>query len=454
MIEPMRIMQAVQNLRPLDNPSANPTGLHERMQHYGVPGVSITVLDSDMQETVCFGVKQDGEAAKVDGQTMFQAASISKPIFALAVMRLVEQGILDLDTDVSTYLKSYQVPPVRDWQPQLTLRQLLSHRAGLTVHGFPGYPAGSELPSLVQILRGEAPANTKPVVVDILPGQQFRYSGGGTTLAQLVVEDVVGKPLAKMMDELIIRPLGLKHSTYSQPLPAEFHQSAASGHLQSGAVVSGRWHAYPEQAAAGLWTTSGDLVRIGRDVQAALCGQGKLLQRETVEEMLKPNLSDFVPTADGVGIGFFLNGSGHAARFLHSGSNHGFLSRLTVYREGGRGSAIMVNSDRGRGLIYEIEMAIAAEYGWPGYLPLPGSKLAGLYRSKQGHQFEIRDDRGVLALNIVGQPPLKLSAIGAAEQQFTVIELGAAVHFQLDASRQVTGMRMMHQDRLIEAERV
>lgn len=454
MIEAKGIIRAVQNLRPVNNPGADPADLQERMQHYGVPGVSITVLDGGTQESVSFGVKQEGEASRVDGQTMFQAASISKPVFALAVMRLVEQGVLDLDEDISTYLTSWQVPPVGDWQPRLTLRQLLSHRAGLTVHGFPGYPAGSELPSLVQVLRGERPANTGSVVVDMLPGQQFRYSGGGTTLAQLVVEDVLGKPLPEVMDELIINPLGLKHSTYAQPLPADLQQFAASGHLQSGEAVAGKWHTYPEMAAAGLWTTPGDLVRIGREVQAALRGQGKLLKRETVEEMLQPNLTDFVPMADGMGIGFFLNGTGRAARFLHGGSNHGFLSRLTMYREGDQGAAIMVNSDRGHGLIYEIEMAIAAEYGWSGYLPLSGVQVAGVYRSKMGHQYEIKYDSGLLTLNAPGQPPRTLAAIGTAEHQFNVIGSGIAVHFQLDASRRVTGLRLMQQYRLIEAERV
>ncbi|MGI6358387.1 MAG: serine hydrolase domain-containing protein [Bacillota bacterium] len=447
-----RFRRAMLNLRPATNLLAEPASLEARMRQYGVPGVSIAVLMDNRAQSFSFGLKEAGQAGAVGPDTMFQAASISKPVFALAVMRLVERGKLDLDADIRHYLGSDLVRASADWQPHLTLRQLLSHRAGLTVHGFPGYPAGAALPSLVQVLRGEEPANTKPVVVDIIPGQQFRYSGGGTTLAQLIVESVLGKQLPQIMDELILHPLGLKQSTYAQPLPARFEQHAASGHLSSGQVVVGKWHTYPEAAAAGLWTTPSDLVRLGNEVQASLRGESKLFSQTMIEEMLTPNLTDFVPMADAIGIGFFLNGTGSCARFLHGGSNHGYLSRLTMYKQSSQGAAIMVNSDRGRGLICEIEMAIAAEFGWAGYLPLPGQQLAGVYRSRAGHQFEIRHDAGSLALQVMGQPPLQLAA-GTAEHQFSVIETGAAVHFQLDARGEVGGLRLMQPGRTIEAER-
>ncbi len=447
-----RLQRAMLNLRPATNLLAEPASLEARMQHYGVPGVSIAVLNDNRVKIHGFGVKEVGRVDAVGSDTMFQAASISKPIFALAVMRLVEQGALDLGEDIRQCMSSYQVSALCDRQPRLTLRQLLSHRAGLTVHGFPGYPAGAALPSLVQVLNGEEPANTKPVVVDIIPGQQFRYSGGGTTLAQLVVESTLGKRLPQIMDELILHPLGLEQSTYAQPLPTRFERYAASGHLSSGQAVIGKWHTYPEVAAAGLWTRPSDLIRLGVEVQAALRGESKLFSQQMIAEMLTPNLTDFVPTADAIGLGFFLNGSGSCARFLHGGSNHGYLSRLTMYQQSSQGSAIMVNSDRGRGLIYEIEMAIAAEFGWAGYLPLPGRQLAGIYRSRAGHQFEIKHDNGSLTLQVMGQPPLQLAA-GTAEHQFSVVEIAAAVHFQLDASGEVTGLRLMQQNRMIEAER-
>jgi CubicO group peptidase (beta-lactamase class C family) len=122
---------------------------------------------------------------------------------------------------VNDYLKSWKISSVSGWQPKVTHRQLLSHSAGLTVHGFPGYETTDEIPTVVQILNGQHPANTTAAEVNLIPGLQYRYSGGGTTVAQQLVVDWLDQPFAEIISELLFKPLGLGNSTYEQPLPPQ-----------------------------------------------------------------------------------------------------------------------------------------------------------------------------------------------------------------------------------------
>ncbi|MBK8551856.1 MAG: beta-lactamase family protein [Ignavibacteria bacterium] len=183
------------------------------------------------------------------------AGSVSKPVFALGVMRLKEAGLADLDKDVNEYLTSWKVPPFNGVQPDISLRQLLSHTAGMTVHGFEGYQRTETIPTVQQILDGKPPANNPPVVVDILPGSKFRYSGGGTTVAQLTVMDITGKSFPEIMREELFEPLNLIYSTFEQPLPESLQKNYSVGFPKNGLPVTGDFHVYPEMAAAGLWTT-------------------------------------------------------------------------------------------------------------------------------------------------------------------------------------------------------
>src|SRR5262249_52896144 len=159
-----------------------------RMAHYHVPGLSIACIHNGTVEwTQAFGVVRVG-GAPVTPDTLFQAGSISKSLTALAVLRLVEQGKLNLDTDVSQYLRSWKIPTNNfTKQKKVTLRELLSHTAGATIHGFHGYTAGQTVPTLVQVLNGEKPANSAPVTIDFVPGTNFRYAGGGYAIVQQIL---------------------------------------------------------------------------------------------------------------------------------------------------------------------------------------------------------------------------------------------------------------------------
>lgn len=333
----------------------------ERMATYQVPGVSVAVLEGGrIVWARGYGVRDVETGTPVTAETLFQAASISKPVAAAAALRLVEKGLLELDTPVNRYLKRWKIPE-NDFTREnpVTLRHLLTHTGGLTVHGFPGYALSEEVPSTIQILDGTPPANTDSIRVDTIPGSLWRYSGGGYTVMQLLLEDATGKPFTQVLREEVLDPVGMSLSSYQQPLSPEREGYAASSHLSDGTGGDGKWHLYPEVAAAGLWTNPAELARLAMELQAAHQGEeGRILSPEMTRAMFTPELG-------GWGLGFGIQGEGEERRFSHGGSNYGFKAQFFAYMEGGRGAFIMTNGDRGSPLAQEILLAVSREFGWP-----------------------------------------------------------------------------------------
>ena len=334
--------------------------LPELMKIYKVPGLSVAVIDNfKIAWAKAYGVTQAGGVTPVTVHTLFQAGSISKPVAATGTLYLVEHGKLSLDENVNDKLKSWQVPDNQFTKDQkVTLRRIMSHSAGLTVHGFPGYEAGTPIPTLVQIFNGEKPANTAPIRVDFVPGTKSVYSGGGVTIEQQLIIDVTGEPFAQFMRETVLDKIGMSDSTYEQPLPAAWASKTASGTRGDGTVVTGRWHIYPEMAAAGLWTTPTDLAKFG--IETALSKQGRanhILSEAMTREMLKPQLEQ-------VGLGFFLGDGKNPAEFGHNGADEGFQANLIMLADSGKGVAMMMNSDSGLAMASFLLPSIAKEYGW------------------------------------------------------------------------------------------
>jgi CubicO group peptidase (beta-lactamase class C family) len=379
--------------------------LSDRMGYYGVPGVSVAVfIDGRIEWARGFGWADAEQQTPVTPETLFQAASISKPVAALAALSLVEEGVVVLDQDVNHYLESWKVPPGKQGDDNpVTIRGLLSHTAGMTVHWFPGYAASARLPTLEQILAGTAPANTEAIVNDEVPGKEYRYSGGGYTVLQRLVTDVTGEAFAPFLAKRVFEPLGLENSTYEQPLPESRHQQAASAHAFLGVPIEGRFHTYPELAAAGLWTTPGDLAQIAIEVQQSLRGESnRILSRDMTEQMLEPVL-------DSYGLGFATFESGGHRYFGHNGSNEGFRCELVASHEGGFGTVIMTNGERGDSLYGELLRAIAGAYGWPGFesrerkaIPLDDAmkrELTGTYEVPGLGELRILQHEGTLVLD-------------------------------------------------------
>jgi len=340
----------------------------DRMRFYHVPGVSIAVVEGDRVVWARgFGVRQFGGTQAVDTSTLFLAGSISKPVFATGFLKLVEQGKVDLDKDVNVYLRSWHLPESAFTRDQkVTFRRILSHSAGLTVWGFPGYTLGTPIPTVAQVLNGEKPANTPAVRNDTFPGARWRYSGGGITIAQLAATDITGESFPALMRRLVLQPAGMTHSTYENPPPPPFASFTASGHERPDTVVQGGYHVYPEMAAAGLWTTPSDLGRWAIAlIRAYHGGKGGPLSPAMVKQMLTPQVdvpSDFAAVQSHWGLGVELQGTGDSLVFTHGGRDEGFVADLVMWPVQRRGIVIMTNGVSG-GLLQEIERAFGAEYG-------------------------------------------------------------------------------------------
>ncbi|GAB4052927.1 serine hydrolase domain-containing protein [Spirosoma litoris] len=349
----------------------------DRMRVHHVPAVSIAVVNNGKLEWAkAYGYLSSDSLQKATIQTLFQAASISKPISALGALKLVEQGKLRLDTDINQYLKNWKLPVSRfTEQKPVTLRGLLSHTAGLTVHGFGGYAPGKEIPSVVQILTGEKPANSPAVVSDTIPGVRWRYSGGGYVVMQQVVADVTGETFPTFMQKNVLAPIGMTQSTYEQPLPEDRKAKASVAHFGNGKQIPGNWHIYPEMAPAGLWTTPSDLARYIIEIQQSLQGKANhVLSAQMTQLMLTKELGAH-------GLGPEVKGEGEGLVFSHGGSNAGYKCFLYGFAKTGQGVVIMTNSDSGMDLIFELMRSVANAYGWSDFKPVM-RKLTRLSQQK------------------------------------------------------------------------
>jgi CubicO group peptidase (beta-lactamase class C family) len=331
----------------------------DRMAHYHVPGVSLALIHNGTVEWAqAFGLARVG-GEPVTPETLFQASSIGMPVTAVAVLRLVEQGKLNLDADVSQYLRSWKLPTNKfTEQKKVTLRELLSHTAGATVHGFEDYTAGKQVPTLVQVLNGKRPANSAPVTIDFVPGSQFRYAGGNYAIIQQILIDVTGETFPELMQELVLQPLHMVHSTFQQPIPEKLQPLVATPNDKDGKAIEGGPRTSPVMAVGGLWTTPSDLALFALGIQNALAGKpGAIVSPSTAHEMLQPVLGDY-------GLGFVIAGNGSNRYFWHPGAGSGFLAVFFAYEEKGDGVVLMSNQQYSKALMLEVIHALAKQYGW------------------------------------------------------------------------------------------
>ena len=336
--------------------------LADRMNQLRVPAVSLAIVRNfELRAVKAYGVADLAERRAASPETRFQAASLSKPVTAATALALVKGGVLALDTDVNPVLKTWKIPDNdRNAARKVTLRRLLSHSGGLSVEGFPGYADGHPLPELLQILEGQPPANNPAVRSELWPGLQYKYSGGGYEVVELLITEKTGRPFPEVVSKYVLHPARMKDSGYAYPR-GPMTASAGTGYDGEGKPIAGRYYHYPELAAAGLWTTAGDYARFGLELQKSLNGRtGALLPQALVREMLTEQ------TKPG-GLGFVLR-SGERHWFLHTGMNAGFQS-IALFSEDGDGAVILTNSDTGTILADEIVATLASAYGWREFLP-------------------------------------------------------------------------------------
>lgn len=359
----------------------------ERMDFYKVPGVSIAIVENgQLKWSKGYGYANTETGTKVDANTLFQAASISKPLAALAALKLVENGSLELNKDVNHYLKNWQIPQNKFTETEkVTLEKLLTHTAGMTVHGFPGYQQTDEFPEIIDVLNGNG--NTGKIVVDTIPGSIWRYAGGGYTVMEKVIEDISGLSFDTYMSKNILLPMGMKNSTFQQPITKAFQNNISAAYDGNGELIKGLWNNYPEQAAAGLWTTPSDLAKYCIEIIDIIQGKKEgILTKETVAKMLTKHKNDW-------GLGPSLQNEKDSLIFGHGGKNAGFTSDMKAFAYQGNAVIVMTNADKGGKLISEIKNAISNYYNWGISQPkiievlklsdTDLKKFTGTYESKQ-----------------------------------------------------------------------
>ena len=337
--------------------------LTERMAHYHVPGVSIAVINENRIEWARgYGVADATNATPVTVDTRFYAASISKPITAMAALALVAAGQLDLDEDVNRKLLSWQVPD-NDFTAveKVTVRRLLSHSAGMTAGFYHGYSVDEAMPTLPQLLRGEPPSNSGPVHVKFVPGSTTEYSGAGYWVLQQLMEDVTGQPFADLLQQRVFDKVGMPHSTFHYPLTKSHALAAASGHDNAGTPCEERFSRVPGLADGGLWSTPADLARFLIELQQSASGHAN--------QVLSPAMSMRMMTEEleQHSLGLHIFGTGDAIRLSHGGSGEAFLCLMAAFPARGQGAVVMTNSANGWGLILELFRSLADAYDWPDY---------------------------------------------------------------------------------------
>jgi CubicO group peptidase (beta-lactamase class C family) len=449
-----RIAQVEQGLLPavvLAGTPARTRSLSAAMADMKIPGVSIAVIHGRHIAWAKGYGDVDKGGPPVSTDTLFQAGSISKSITAVAAMQLVEAGRLSPGRAVNDDLRSWKVPDNEfATRAKVTLRGLLSHTAGINVHGFPGYASSAPVPTLREILDGMPPANTPSIRVVSVPGTKWSYSGGGYTIVQQLIEDVTHKPFPKWLGNHVLGPAGMTHSTFTQPLPTRDLAKAAMPHEADGTMVIGGPHIYPEMAAAGLWTTPSDLAQILVDIQRALAGQeGGVLSPAMARLMLEPVTPDN-------SMGFDLGGAPGAGYFAKGGDTEGFGATMVAYRSSGDGASVMTNGAAGDSLADEVIRSIAATYGWPDFKPRQRTAIAlnpaslahytGTYRYRRNDQFTVSARNEMLMIASPGGTPERLYP--ASESEFFVISQDVSYVFDRSAKSASTGHISSGEDRI------
>lgn len=331
-----------------------------KLAEYTIPALSLSIIEhgeiswSELYQNPAFATQGD-----LDCSTIFQAASLSKPVTFMAALRMEEAGAIDMDRDIESYLKDFQLPNgAQSVENPVTFRNIFSHTSGISAGGYLGYDQDSALPSDLDILKGSPGVNSPPIQVVSPPNEILAYSGGGYTLAELALQDIFQTEFSEIMDQWILRPLQMKHSRFSQPLPDSLAQSVAKGLDFNGEIINGGWNNYPEQAAAGLWSTSQDMALFLIEIYKAYHGKSELFTQAEIESMLSQE-------RDGHVYGFIIQREGDAISLTHYGGNVGYRTGMTINLSSGNGLVYLINSDNGADLGNELLLSASAVYDWP-----------------------------------------------------------------------------------------
>ncbi len=432
--------------------------LEERMQFYKVPGLSLVVIDKKgIEWSKAYGVADVQTHELVTPDLPFQGGAFGQSIAAAVALHLVEKGTLDLDADVAAYLRTWMFPPPAPGSKnKITLRQLLTHSAGLSDRIFEGYSAQETFPSLPEVLNGEEPAKNAPVWTDFKPGSRARASESGYIVLEQILSDVENKSFSAIAKEIVFSPLGMTNSTFEDLRPSGGPAKTASGHLRDGRLIEGGWHHYPGAAAKGLWTTPTDFAVFFLELlKAATDTSSKVLEPATARTMLSPQIENFA-------FGFSVEGPFDDINFNIRGKTDGFVCYAIFYPVRGQGAVIMTNSDNGMLLVEEILRAISAAYVWPHFKPQekPLYRLdpsiirqyAGRYEVNPDYVLNVAYQDYYLVVQPTGQALTKFYVEG--ETLFFSMDPFIRIQFLKDKLGRVTSLVLWQQDFELTAKKI
>jgi len=333
--------------------------IEERMKHYNVQGLSITLLEGgEISGAENYGLLEVESNRKVNEDSIFSACSISKFLTGILVMKLVEDGLLNLDDDVNENLKSWKVPE-NDFtkNKKVTLKNLLSHQSGIKdpEGSFPELNSKIAVPSMVELLKGKTLYCKTPIDVKCEPENEFHYSDAGFCIIQQLIEDVAKKPFHQVVKEQIFEPLGMAYSHFNTTMLEVDRQNFSCGHNKNGELVDGKYPIYPYPAASGLWTTSLNLAELVLELMKAVKGESKVGISESLAiEMITPQRGK-----SWTGLGVFLEGSEKELEITSLGWGVGFQCMMVAFPYLEKGAVIMTNSELG---VHQLEGIIGEIY--------------------------------------------------------------------------------------------
>lgn len=354
----LQASKVVENMIPMYNieGKVNRLSILEMMKKDSIPGVSIAFIDNgEIAWTKHFGFANLKNSTLINENTVFTGASLSKPITAIAVLRLVEKGILDLDKDVNTYLKEWKIPENEfTINKKVTLRRLISHNAGIKNDLWSSYLPNENVPSLNQMLAGEKPSIDPATSLIFEPGTRTKYSNPGYSIIQKILMDVENKPFNDIISEQVFEPLEMNESSFLQPIPKKLMSNRAIGYTKN--LEPYTYKLFPYQAAGGIWTTPKDLSKF----MIALLND----YHKGTNTLISQKMAQTVFTKETMRYVFSLWNWGKDVVFLHHGSNQGFNCMLYGSIEKNQGLVVMTNSDNAFGFFDYLQRAINFEYNW------------------------------------------------------------------------------------------
>jgi len=335
------------------------SSIKSKMASYSIPALSLAVINQgEIAWAEIYKNADFPEAQNLDCASIFQAASLSKPVTFLAALRMHAAGEIDLDKNIQEYLKDFVLPQGKQTEANpVTFRNIFSHTSGITPGGYQGYAKDLPFPSDLDVLRGGDGVNTPAIEVITPPNETLGYSGGGYTLAEQALQDIYNDEFSNIMKKWILEPAGMRHSEFTQPLPPSKWDQVAKGHTQSGEIVDGGWRNHPEQAAAGLWSNAIDMAQFLIEIYNAYQGKNSIFSQADINSILENEREGHV-------YGFLLNRSGDDISITHYGGNAGYRTGMTISLTSGNGLAYLINSDNGGALGNELLLSASQIYNW------------------------------------------------------------------------------------------